>query len=82
MTTCRDTIDLLLEYLDGGLEPEVRARLEAHLGGCSPCEEFLASYRETPTLCRKALATRMPATIANKLSDFLRREIGDLKKSG
>lgn len=75
MTTCRDTIDLLLEYLEGGLTEEVRAKLETHLGGCTPCEEFLATYRQTPKICKKALVTKMPREIAGKLTDFLRREI-------
>jgi anti-sigma factor RsiW len=75
MTTCRETIDLLLEYLDGGLGADVRSKLEAHLGGCTPCEEFLATYKETPALCKRALVTRMPAEFAGKLTDFLRREI-------
>jgi anti-sigma factor RsiW len=81
-TSCRESINLLLEYLDGGLEPDVRARLEEHFGGCTPCEEFLASYRETPKVCRLALATKMPETFAKKLHDFLRSEIAGQKKSG
>jgi anti-sigma factor RsiW len=81
MTSCRESINLLLEYLDGGLEPGVRARLEEHFGGCTPCEEFLASYRETPEVCRLALATKMPETIAHKLRDFLRSEIGTAPRS-
>jgi anti-sigma factor RsiW len=76
MTTCRQTIDLLLEYLDGGLADDVRSKLEAHLGDCTPCEEFLATYKQTPGLCKRALMTRMPAEFAGKLTDFLRREIG------
>ena len=76
MTTCRDTIDLLLEYLEGGLSEEVRSKLERHLGGCTPCEEFLATYKQTPTICKRALVTKMPSEFAGKLTDFLRREIG------
>ena len=72
--TCKDTVGLMLEYLDGELADDVRARLEEHLNGCSPCEEFLAAYRATPSLCKKALAKKMPETVAAKLTEFLRRE--------
>jgi len=65
----------MLEYLDGGLGEDVRKKLEEHLGGCSPCEEFLATYRATPGLCRKALARKMPEGLASKLTDFLRKEL-------
>ena len=43
-STCKDSVELLLEYLDGELNGERRARLEEHLGGCSPCEDFMKSY--------------------------------------
>jgi anti-sigma factor RsiW len=72
--TCKESIDLLLEYLDGELPGDLRARLEAHLGGCAPCEEFLRSYRATPTLCRRALAAEIPEEVAHRLTEFLRAE--------
>lgn len=71
-STCKESIDLLIEYLDGELSSELRERLEAHFGGCSPCEEFLKSYRATPGLCRKALVAEVPEEVANKLTSFLR----------
>ena len=73
--TCKESIDLLLEYLDGELPDELRARLEAHLGGCMPCEEFLKSYRATPGLCRRALEADVPDEVARRLTDFLRAEM-------
>jgi anti-sigma factor RsiW len=73
--TCKDSVELLLEYLDGELTPDLRVKLEAHLGGCSPCEDFWKSYSATPGLCRKALAREMPREVAVKLTDFLRTEM-------
>ena len=80
VSTCKDSVELLLEYLDGELTPELREKLEEHLGGCSPCEDFLKSYRATPGLCRKALARDVPREVAAKLTDFLRREMGKAGK--
>jgi anti-sigma factor RsiW len=74
-STCKESVELMLEYLDGGLSDDMRAKLREHLGGCTPCEEFLASYRATPGICRKALAKKMPEGLAAKLTEFLRREI-------
>ena len=74
-STCKDSVELLLEYLDGELNGERRARLEEHLGGCSPCEDFMKSYQATPALCRKAMAREMPREVSEKLTDFLRAEI-------
>jgi anti-sigma factor RsiW len=79
-TTCKDSVELLLEYLDGELTDELRAKLESHLGGCSPCEDFLKSYKATPGLCRKALAREIPKEVAAKLTDFLRGEMRKVSK--
>lgn len=76
--SCKDAIELLLGYLDGELGPDVLNKLEQHLGGCAPCEEFLKAYRATPQLCKKALAAKMPQAMADSLTGFLR---GALKKS-
>lgn len=75
MITCKDSIDLLLSYLDGELPGHVREQLEAHFGDCQPCEDFLATYRATPKLCRCALEKKMPEEVASKLTDFLRKNI-------
>lgn len=75
MYTCKDSINLLLEYLDKEMSEEERKHLESHLSGCSPCEDFLRTYRATPGMCKKALAARMPQEVASKLKDFLRSKI-------
>lgn len=78
MHTCKDVIDLLRSYLDGEMTPELKQHLERHLGDCSPCDEFLKTYRATPGLCREALAAKMPEALSKNLSEFLR---GHLKKA-
>lgn len=75
MYTCKDSINLLLEYLEGEMSPEESRHLKEHLSGCSPCEEFLNTYRATPSLCKRALAARMPKEVSSKLTEFLRTKI-------
>jgi anti-sigma factor RsiW len=72
MYNCKDAIDLLRSYLDGEMPAETKAHLEQHLGDCTPCEEFLKTYRATPGLCREALASKMPEALSRGLTDFLR----------
>lgn len=75
MFNCKDSIDFLLEYLDGTL-PETEARqLHEHLTGCFPCIDFLRTYRATPKLCKRALAKAMPEELAQKLKGFLRAKL-------
>jgi anti-sigma factor RsiW len=79
MYTCKEAVDVLLEYLDGEMTPELKAKLEAHFSGCQPCEEFLAQYRATVGLCRKALEKRMPDSVSDRLKSFLKDNISSAK---
>jgi len=75
MYSCKDSIHVLLDYLDGEMSAEEQRRLEEHLAECPPCVEFVRSYRATPGLCRKALAAKMPEELSRKLTEFLRERI-------
>jgi anti-sigma factor RsiW len=75
MYTCKDSINLLLDFLDGELTPEDTQHLREHLQGCSPCVDFLRTYRATPGLCKKALVQKMPQEMSTKLTEFLRSKI-------
>ena len=71
--TCRSGVELLMEYLEGLLTPEVNAALEAHVAGCERCSAFVASYRETPRILRTATGVELPADIQQSLRAFLLR---------
>jgi anti-sigma factor (TIGR02949 family) len=75
MYTCKDSISLLQEFLDGELTPEDTQHLREHLQGCAPCVDFLRTYRATPGLCKRAMAQKMPQEMSSKLTDFLRSKI-------
>jgi anti-sigma factor RsiW len=44
---CRDLVELVTDYLDGVLSPQVTAAVEAHLAICPGCAEYLAQIRQT-----------------------------------
>jgi anti-sigma factor RsiW len=54
--SCRELIEFLADYLDGELSAAQRVAFEAHLAVCPYCVDYLASYRETIHLGRRALA--------------------------
>jgi anti-sigma factor RsiW len=81
-TTCKHCIDLLVDYLDGALPPDQQSTLDGHLHGCGACEEFLATYRATTSLCKKALAKEMPESLANKLHTFIQQTVAAEAKKG
>jgi anti-sigma factor RsiW len=77
--TCQSGVDLLMDYLEGVLAPDVRAAVERHVAGCQRCLAFVETYRKTPGILRRATAATMPSDIAQKLRELLRAE---LRKSG
>lgn len=70
---CAAGVELLMDYLEDALEADLRAGLEAHVAGCPRCLAFVASYRETPAILRRATVADLPADLAESLGEFLRR---------
>ena len=54
---CVSGVELLMEYLEGTLAPDVRAAIDAHVAGCPRCVAFIDSYRKTPRILRDATAS-------------------------
>ncbi|WP_455378001.1 anti-sigma factor family protein [Petrachloros mirabilis] len=49
---CLDIIKQISAYIDDELPIDICRELRRHLGICPNCEEFVASLRQTVTLCR------------------------------
>ncbi len=45
--TCQQLVELLTDYLESALPPELRAALEAHLARCPGCRAYLVQMRVT-----------------------------------
>jgi anti-sigma factor RsiW len=69
--SCKHSIDRLLEYLDGTLPPEEKAKLDRHFKLCPPCLDLLRKYRAVPGICQKALDESLPDGAADRLTAFL-----------
>jgi anti-sigma factor RsiW len=69
---CAAGVDLLMDFLEGVLPPDVNAALNAHVAGCARCTAFVASYLATPRILRDATATGLPPDVEASLQAFLR----------
>jgi anti-sigma factor RsiW len=54
--SCRELIEFLAAYLDDELAPQERAAFESHLEVCPYCVDYLATYRRTIHLGKRAHA--------------------------
>ncbi|HKN47572.1 MAG TPA: zf-HC2 domain-containing protein [Candidatus Polarisedimenticolia bacterium] len=75
MDTCRDVIDLLTEYMEGDLPRDQASGLEAHLGVCPACGEFLATLRTTRAAVGSIRCEDLPADCHRQLRAFLDKRL-------
>ncbi len=77
MSTCREVLQLLTEYLEGDLAPTERAEFEKHMEACSPCRAFLRTYAKADELSRAALREAdIPEELQRRVRAFLRTRMG------
>jgi len=73
--TCQSGVDLLVDYFEGVLAPDIRAAVEQHVAECPRCVAFIESYRQTPGILRRATIVTMPTDLAERLRDLIRAEL-------
>ena len=69
--TCRDGVEMLMDYLEGALGSPEHEAIDVHVAGCPRCVAFIESYVETPRILRAATAEALPAELATSLRRFL-----------
>ena len=72
--SCTETLDDLLDYVEGSLDPSPRQLFLEHVRVCQVCEHILESYRKTPNLCRQALKRELPPGVTEHLLAVLREK--------
>jgi len=78
---CKQIFANLSDYLDGALDETLCKELERHMGGCKPCEAFLASLRntieQTQSLSSQSPDPRAAARVHDRLSRQLQTAATD-----
>jgi anti-sigma factor RsiW len=69
--TCQEVVELVTEYLEDALLPEMRRQLEEHIVDCPGCATSLEQVRQTVGLLRRfAREPAFPATRQELLQLF------------
>jgi hypothetical protein len=74
MITCRELVELLLEFLEGELPEERRRHIQDHLRCCPPCMVYLETYQTTIRLTRCLPQAPPPPQLLERLKLALREE--------
>lgn len=75
--TCQQVVELVTEYLDGVMEPQRRARFEAHLAGCDGCTAYLEQFRITVAVVGRLAVDDVSEPVMNDLLSAFRRWADD-----
>jgi anti-sigma factor RsiW len=73
--SCKDVIDLLTEYMEGGLVPDRARALEAELARCVPCREFLDTLKRSTAALAGLHCDALPEDCHRSLRQLLDREL-------
>ena len=58
---CQEFVEVVTDYLEGAMSRRESARLEAHLGQCDGCTEYIAQMRRTVRLAGRLTVEDVPA---------------------
>ena len=70
--TCRQVVDLVTEYLEGGLEADERLAFERHVAVCPPCRGYLGQLRVIVRGARTLDEEDVPEHLRENLLDAFR----------
>ncbi len=70
--TCRECVESVTDFLEGGLSPPDRARVLAHLKGCPDCPRYFRQIELTIRLAGSITAGSVPPGARAVLLDAFR----------
>jgi len=70
---CQQAIELLTDYLEGGLSRRQRLRLERHLRACPNCSNYLEQIRITVKLTGAIAREELAPDAVDDLTQLYRR---------
>ena len=65
--TCQELVELVTNYLEGGLRPAERVRFETHIAQCQHCSTYLDQMRTTIRLLGKLTSESLSPAARHEL---------------
>jgi Putative zinc-finger len=74
--SCLEVWREISSYIDDGVDPELRARMEAHFKVCKHCSAVLDGARNVVRLIADGAEFEVPARLSNRIYGKLDRQLG------
>ena len=72
---CRQVVDKISEYLDGGLDPALMRELERHLEHCEDCRVVVDTTRKTIDVFSHAEPAPLPGDVRERLNQMFAEKL-------
>ncbi len=72
---CEDLVSLIIDYLEGGMDPVLKDEFDRHIGDCSSCHAFFETYRKTKELTGRLACDEIPPEVKNRIKSFLQQKV-------
>jgi hypothetical protein len=72
MISCKDVVDLIMDYIENSLEPEAVKDFDMHIDGCDCCHAFINTYKRTISLTHQISREDIPDELYSRLSTLLK----------
>ena len=73
--SCLEVWREISNYLDGDVDPEMRARMEAHFKVCAHCTAILDGTRNVVKLVADGVEYQMPEGFSKRLYDKIKNQV-------
>ena len=73
--TCREVVELVTDYLDGGLDQQTTKLVQDHLDACPDCDTYLEQVKQTISV----LGTVTPEHLSESTRAGLLRAFRDIR---
>ena len=70
--SCSEIVELITEYVEGGLSTTDRDRFEEHIGFCTPCLTYLDQMRQTVAGIGEVPADKLSPELESSLVEAFR----------
>jgi anti-sigma factor RsiW len=70
--SCQQIVELVTQYLEGGMPAERRLGFEEHIAICPPCRNYFGQFRRTIQLGKQIREDELPADVRAALVDAFR----------
>jgi len=65
--TCQQFVELVSDYIERALDPDVRARCDTHLSHCADCQVYLDQMRVTIRVMARLRTAPLSPTVRRQL---------------